>query len=151
MKKIVVTGGAGFIGSHLAEKLAGQNYHVTILDNLLTGKLKNIDELLSKKNVDFNQGIDVRLLTKDKMKKLGGIAVNPLRIAFDDIRLKETYEAKLKLAAETGIKFLSNYVLFNFKDTVVQTFGKELLDYATKRVPGKDKIGYDEIGQVVGV
>lgn len=41
--------------------------------------------------------------------------------------------------------------LFNFKDTVVQIFGKELLDYATIRVPGMDKIGYDEIGQVVGV
>ena len=66
MKKVVVTGGAGFIGSHLAEKLAGQNYHVTILDNLLTGKLKNIDELLSKKNVDFNQGsiTDLPLLQK---------------------------------------------------------------------------------------
>ena len=56
MKKVIVTGGAGFIGLHLAEELARQNYHVIILDNLLTGKLKNIDELLSKKNVNFNQG-----------------------------------------------------------------------------------------------
>ncbi|MFC1930859.1 SDR family oxidoreductase [Chloroflexota bacterium] len=66
MKKVIVTGGAGFIGSHLAEKLAGQNYHVIILDNLLTGKLENIDELVGKKNVDFNQGsiTDLPLLQK---------------------------------------------------------------------------------------
>lgn len=41
--------------------------------------------------------------------------------------------------------------LFNFKDTVVKIFGEEILDYATIRVPGMDKIGYDELGQVVGI
>lgn len=56
MKKVVVTGGAGFIGSHLAEELAKSGDQVIILDNLSTGKMDNIEGLLSQKNVDFIQG-----------------------------------------------------------------------------------------------
>lgn len=56
MDKVVVTGGAGFIGSHLAEKLANRDYQVTIVDDLSTGKLKNIEGLLGKANVEFVQG-----------------------------------------------------------------------------------------------
>jgi len=37
MEKVVVTGGAGFIGSHLAEELARRGFHVTILDDISTG------------------------------------------------------------------------------------------------------------------
>ncbi len=54
-KKVVVTGGAGFIGSHLAEKLVNQGYHVIILDNLSTGKLENIKRLLRDGNSEFIQ------------------------------------------------------------------------------------------------
>lgn len=53
MKKVVVTGGAGFIGSHLAEELAGRGYYVIILDNLSTGKLENISHLIAKDNAEF--------------------------------------------------------------------------------------------------
>ena len=56
MKKVVVTGGAGFIGSHLVEELAKQGYNVIILDDLSTGKMENIAELLNKDNVEFVQG-----------------------------------------------------------------------------------------------
>ena len=56
MKKVIVTGGAGFIGSHLAEELARSSDQVIILDNLTTGKMDNIEGLLSRKNVDFIQG-----------------------------------------------------------------------------------------------
>ena len=53
MGKVVVTGGAGFIGSHLAEELVGRGYDVTILDDLSAGKIVDIEGLLSEKNVDF--------------------------------------------------------------------------------------------------
>lgn len=56
MKKLVVTGGAGFIGSHLAEELAKKGYYVTILDDLSTGKMENIEELLKHNNVEFIKG-----------------------------------------------------------------------------------------------
>jgi len=67
--------------------------------------------------VDFNQGIDARLLTRKKMKLLSEIAINPIRIAFDDIKYKDIYIKKVRLAAEFGIKNLSNFLLFNFKDS----------------------------------
>ena len=66
MKKVVVTGGAGFIGSHLAEELAGRGYHVIILDDLSTGRMKNVENLLKKENAEFIQGsiTDLPLLRK---------------------------------------------------------------------------------------
>ncbi len=66
MKKVVVTGGAGFIGSHIAEELVSQGYYVIILDDLCTGKLENIERLLRKDNVEFIQGsiTDLSLLQK---------------------------------------------------------------------------------------
>ena len=46
--KALVTGGAGFIGSHLVEKLAKKKYEVTVLDNLSTGNLKNLKKVRDK-------------------------------------------------------------------------------------------------------
>lgn len=65
-KRVIVTGGAGFIGSHLAEMLVGHGYQVIILDDLSTGKMENIKELLRKGNVEFIQGsiTDLTLLQK---------------------------------------------------------------------------------------
>lgn len=64
VKKAVVTGGAGFIGSHLAEELLKRDYKVVILDDLSTGKMENIERLLKKGNVEFIKGSinDLRLL-----------------------------------------------------------------------------------------
>ena len=45
---ILVTGGAGFIGSHLVEKLILQKYHVIVIDNLSTGYLKNLKNIFDK-------------------------------------------------------------------------------------------------------
>ena len=51
MKKVLVTGGAGFIGSHIVEKLLSLKFNVIVLDNLSTGRLENLDNF--KKSVDF--------------------------------------------------------------------------------------------------
>jgi nucleoside-diphosphate-sugar epimerase len=53
MQRVLVTGGAGFIGSHLCDYLLGQNYKVICLDNLLTGSKKNIEHLLNNPNFEF--------------------------------------------------------------------------------------------------
>jgi UDP-glucose 4-epimerase len=66
MKQVVVTGGAGFIGSHLAENLAAKGYRVTVLDDLSTGKMENIAPLVDKNVIQFVQGsiTDSSLLQK---------------------------------------------------------------------------------------
>ena len=46
--KILVTGGAGFIGSHLVEKLINLKHQVIVLDNLSTGRLENLKHLIKK-------------------------------------------------------------------------------------------------------
>ena len=56
MKKVIVTGGADFIGSHLAKQLASNGNEVIILDNLSTGKLENIEHTVKEKNVTFVNG-----------------------------------------------------------------------------------------------
>jgi len=52
MKKILVTGGAGFLGSHLCERLVAQGHHVLCVDNYFTGSKRNIDHLLDYHNFD---------------------------------------------------------------------------------------------------
>lgn len=54
--KYIVTGGAGFIGSHIVEELVNRQHEVVILDNLFSGKVENIQPFLSKKNVIFIRG-----------------------------------------------------------------------------------------------
>ncbi len=54
--KYIVTGGAGFIGSHIVEQLARKSDEVVILDNLFSGKKENILPFLSLPNVSFVQG-----------------------------------------------------------------------------------------------
>jgi len=52
-KAAVITGGAGFIGSHLCERLIREGFRVICLDNLITGNLKNIEGLVKNKNFKF--------------------------------------------------------------------------------------------------
>ncbi|MFA5410896.1 MAG: UDP-glucuronic acid decarboxylase family protein [Candidatus Omnitrophota bacterium] len=49
-KSVVITGGAGFIGSHLCDRLIREGFRVICLDNFITGKLENIGHLLKEKN-----------------------------------------------------------------------------------------------------
>ncbi len=51
--RIVVTGGAGFIGSHLCARLLKQGHQVTAVDNLITGMRRNIDSLLENREFSF--------------------------------------------------------------------------------------------------
>ena len=52
-KKILITGGAGFLGSHLCDKFIQEDYHVIAMDNLVTGKIENIEHLFKLPNFDF--------------------------------------------------------------------------------------------------
>jgi len=54
--KVLITGGAGFIGSHLADHLLARGDQVVILDDLSTGRLSNIEHLMGRPDVEFVLG-----------------------------------------------------------------------------------------------
>ena len=50
--RAVIAGGAGFVGSHLCHRLIAEGYHVTCLDNYVTGKLENLADLIDSGRLD---------------------------------------------------------------------------------------------------
>jgi UDP-glucose 4-epimerase len=86
--KYIVTGGAGFIGSHIVEELALHQHEVVIFDNFFSGKIENIQPFLKKKNVTLVKGsiTDLTVLKKiflgaDGIFHEGAIASVPRSIA----------------------------------------------------------------------
>ena len=68
MKKIVITGAAGFIGSNLVDRLINEGFFVYGIDNLITGSLDNLSHLSSKNNFDFvNHDVTKYIDIKDKI------------------------------------------------------------------------------------
>lgn len=52
-KRILITGAAGFLGSHLCDRFIKEDYHVIAMDNLITGDLRNIEHLFKLENFEF--------------------------------------------------------------------------------------------------
>lgn len=53
-QKVLITGGAGFLGSHLCDRFIKEGYHVIAMDNLLTGDISNIEHLMGDKDFEFH-------------------------------------------------------------------------------------------------
>lgn len=66
--------------------------------------------------VDFNQGLDARLFSDEKAKKISEVAIKPCRIAFDNISTREDYFTAMENAVKYGIKYFSNYLLYNYDE-----------------------------------
>src|SRR5258706_3502203 len=115
MQKVLVTGGAGFIGSHLCKSLLTDGYEVVCVDNLITGSEKNIEDLKTNENFEF--------INADITQELNNPAVQQLDYIFDlaspaspvdfeklseEILTVNSVGAVnlLKLAKKTGAKFL---------------------------------------------
>jgi len=54
MKRVLVAGGSGFLGSHLCERFINEGFHVICMDNLITGDIKNVEHLLPLENFEFH-------------------------------------------------------------------------------------------------
>ena len=90
MKTIVVTGGAGFIGSHLCELLVGKGDHVICVDNLFTGSQDNVAHLIGKKNFEFVEHdiIEPLFFNDKKIDQIYNLAcpASPVHYQFNAIR-----------------------------------------------------------------
>ena len=103
-KSTVVTGGAGFIGSHLAEHLVLKNFDVKVVDNLSSGNLANLNSIIGKKNFtfikkDLKESDGLSNLLKD-VKDVFHIAAYPeVRTGYDHPELcyQENIENTFKL------------------------------------------------------
>ena len=75
MKNILITGGAGFIGSNLCEKLLNDGHKIICVDNLLTGSIKNIEHLLTNNNFRYiNHNIITYLELNENIDEIYNLA-----------------------------------------------------------------------------
>ncbi len=129
-EKILITGGAGFIGSHLAEKYLEMGYHVYIIDNLSTGSLDNIQHIQSNPDLKdrFHVSIDT-IFNEEKMTELIG-----------------TCGVVIHLAAAVGVKYILDNPLSSIQANILGTevvlrlcnkFQKKVLIASTSEVYGK--------------
>ncbi len=111
MKNILVTGGAGFIGSHLSEKLLAEGNHVICVDNFFTGSRKNIDHLLDNREFELirHDIIEPILLQVDQIYNLACPA-SPIHYQINAIKTIKTnvigVTNMLDLADETKARIL---------------------------------------------
>jgi len=111
MKKILVTGGAGFLGSHLCDRLVSAGHHVLCVDNYFTGSKKNIEHLLKHPNFEImRQDICIPLYVEvDEIYNLACPA-SPVHYQHDPIQTMKTSVLgafnMLGLAKRTGAKIL---------------------------------------------
>jgi UDP-glucuronate decarboxylase len=91
MKKILVSGGAGFLGSHLCERLLDAGNDVLCVDNLFTGSKKNISHLLSNPNFEFMRH-DVTFPLYVEVDQIYNLAcpASPVHYQFDPVQTTKT-------------------------------------------------------------
>jgi UDP-glucuronate decarboxylase len=91
MKKIPVTGGAGFLGSHLCEKLADQGHDVLCVDNFFTGTRENVAHLLNRKNFELMR-FDITFPLYVEVDEIFNLAcpASPIHYQFDPVQTTKT-------------------------------------------------------------
>ncbi|MFH1190123.1 MAG: GDP-mannose 4,6-dehydratase [Candidatus Omnitrophota bacterium] len=129
--KSLITGGAGFIGSHLAEELLRRKEDVVVIDNLSTGNMKNIEHLKSDPRFSFH--IDT-IMNEALMK-----------------RLMKDCDTVYHLAAAVGVKYIIDNPLESMRTNVggteivlelANSLGKKKVIIAsTSEIYGKDRPG----------
>lgn len=104
--------------------LASSEFPQIVSEIIKIGFAKGAKLGKAQRYIDFNQGLDARLLNDEKMGLISQLPIKPLRIAFDDIKLKNTYIEKIELANKYGLKYLSNYILYNFMDNPIDFYDR---------------------------
>lgn len=116
MSTILVTGGAGFIGSHLANKLQKQNHNVIILDNLSTGNIGNVfnnniivrdindnlDDIFNKYQFDYVFHLAAFINLRDSIKHPQSCATSNILGSMNLIKYCNQYQVKKFIFSSTG-------------------------------------------------
>ena len=124
MKNILVTGGAGFIGSHLCDKLLEQGSHVICLDNFFTGSRKNVTHLLGNPEFELirHDIIEPIILEVDQIYNLACPA-SPIHYQYNAIKTIKTnvlgVTNMLDLADETKARILQASTSEVYGDPIV--------------------------------
>lgn len=98
--KVLITGGAGFIGSHLARRLVGEGHHVHILDDLSTGRRENVADLIGPRCV---------LQVQRASEALGQYA------------WLAGFDAIYHLAAAVGVQLIVDRPVYTIEDNIMET------------------------------
>lgn len=134
--KVLVTGGAGFIGSHLSEALLKRGHYVTIIDDLSTGKLENVEHVRAFPNFHFaietimNEGVMDRLVSEcDAIFHLASavgvklIVTSPVEVIQRCVlgtevvlKIANRYKKKVLITSTSEIYGKSDKVPFNEED-----------------------------------
>ncbi len=124
MKNILVTGGAGFIGSHLCDKLLEQGNHVICLDNFFTGSRKNVTHLLGNPEFELirHDIVEPIILEVDQIYNLACPA-SPIHYQYNAIKTIKTnvigVTNMLDLADETKARILQASTSEVYGDPIV--------------------------------
>ena len=91
-KKILITGGAGFIGSHLCKALIKKQHYIICLDNLLTGSINNVSELLDNPNFEFVEHDLINPYYRDDIDEIYNLAcpASPIQYKKNPIKTIKT-------------------------------------------------------------
>ena len=119
------------------ETTAGEKQSLVFLDNNVLG-IDGLEDIFAEirdlgfatgskrngkiRNVDFNQGIDARLITPEKAHMLASVNLSPVRLAFDHDGIEKPYRRAIELLAKEGLNNFTNYLLFNFMDAPQSLF-----------------------------
>ena len=128
--KVLITGGAGFIGSHLSDELLALGNEVTVLDNLSTGRFENIAHLEGNKSFQFVEGTILNEMLIDKLVERCDVIYHLAAAVGVDLVVKKPLESLV-----TNIKG-SEIVL-----DMVHRYHKKILITSTSEIYGKNTNG----------
>ncbi len=130
MTRVLVTGGAGFIGSHLVDRIVEEGYDLRVIDNLYSGKLENIERHIKSGKVDFVKG-DIRdaplvkksLVDVDAVFHLAALISVPFSISNPELTFDVNLTGTLNLLNACSEKKVSKFVFVSscavFGDTKI--------------------------------
>ena len=103
----------------ILEEIDGMNT-IDILEKNYERIIEITDIYRNKKKlqrfIDFNQGIDARILTNTRMEALSNLPLKPFRLAYDNMKITERYQQAFRTAYKHGVRHFSNYMLYNYDD-----------------------------------